>query len=113
MVMVLRFTRVNEFMKDNGKMTNGMVMAMKCSRMVTYIMAPIIKVNLMEKVYIPGQMAKSMTGSGSWASKMGMESGEVKEAIHILVSGLMVKLRVMEYIFGKIKINMKVNGARI
>jgi hypothetical protein len=54
-----------------------------------------------------------MTGSGSWASKMGMESGEVKEAIHILVSGLMVKLRVMEYIFGKIKINMKVNGARI
>ncbi len=56
---------MDEFLKGNGKMTSGMAMGMKFSRMEMFIMAPICKVSLMVKVSINGQMARSMMESGS------------------------------------------------
>ena len=44
---------------------------------------------------------------------MVMEYGGGMEVIHILASGSMVKLKDTEYMYGKIRINMKANGARI
>jgi hypothetical protein len=65
MATVLRYIIVDEFLKGNGKMTSGMAMGMKFSRMEMFIMAPICKVSLMVKVSINGQMARSMMESGS------------------------------------------------
>lgn len=57
-----------------------------------------------------GQMVKSMTVSGLKESKKDLEFGKEPMEITMLESGKMVKLKVMEFIPGKMVIDTKVNG---
>ena len=71
------------------------------------------KEKLMEKEYIIGQMEKSMMVNGGKESKMVMECGKVYLEIAIWDNGLIRKLMVMEFINGKMAIDLKVVGINV
>lgn len=54
-----------------------------------------------------------MMDNGLWDLNMVLEFGKVYKEIHILVNGLMVNLKDMEFTYGQMVINTKVNGTII
>ena len=94
-------------------MINVKAKDMKSLMMVMFIMALIIKDSRTEKVFILGEMEKFMTENGRWVSNMVTEFGGELMKILILDNGLMEKPKVMVFILGLIKINLKVNGIKI
>jgi len=94
-------------------MINVKAKDMKSLMMVMFIMALIIKDSHTEKVFILGEMEKFMTENGRWVSNMVTEFGGELMKILILDNGLMEKPKVMVFILGLIKINLKVNGIKI
>lgn len=94
-------------------MINVKAKDMKSLMTVMFIMALIIKDSHTEKVFILGEMGKFTTENGRWVSNMVTEFGEELMKILILDNGLMEKPKVMVFILGLIKINLKVNGIKI
>ena len=70
-------------------------------------------VKLMEKVFIIGLMVRSMMVNGKKVLKMDMVCGEVYSEIAIWDNGQKVKLMDMEFINGKMVIDMKVHGLNV
>lgn len=99
-----------EHMKDNGLMIRDTDMDTRCLQMVMYIKVAFVKVNRMVKGYIHGQMGKYMRVNGKWELKRVQVFGKVLLKTLILVNGLMGKQKDMEFIYGKIKINMRESG---
>lgn len=64
----------------------------------------------MEKDSTNGKTVKSMTENGFQGSKKDMESGKESKENHTSVNGRAVKLKVSEYMYGLMEIDMKVNG---
>ena len=99
-----------EYMRDNGskisvqeKDTKGTVTATH-TRVISY------RAKHMVKVYIPGPTAKSMMANGLKELKRATVCGEASSVIAIWDSGTTAKLTVMEFISGKMEIDMKVAG---
>ena len=86
--------------------------------MSVIVMAILMKVifkkeRLMGKEFIIGQMEKSMMGNGAKELKMVMECGKVYLETAIWVNGLTQKLMDMEYINGKMEIDLKAAGTNV
>lgn len=84
---------------------------MKDIKMEMFILDNFKKERLMEKEITHGIIRqKFMMGNGLEASDKVMVYGKIIKVIHIWVSGKMGKQSVMEYLHGKMVINMKENG---
>jgi len=99
------------FMKGSGSMILGKEREWKDIVMETNMKEIFIMVRLMEKEFIIGLMERFTTENGEMESRKVMECGEAFLVIHILVNGRIVKLMDMEYINGKMEIDMKVLGS--
>jgi hypothetical protein len=71
------------------------------------------KVKLMEREFIIGQTEKCMMENGVKELKMVMECGKVYSETVIWVNGLILKLMDMEYINGKMEIDLKEAGTNV
>lgn len=67
----------------------------------------------MVKVYTSGTMAKSMMESGKTGLSMAMEFGKGCLETLILESGDILRLRGMEYITGRLGIDMRESGSSV
>ena len=67
-------------------------------------------IKLMERGFTNGRMEKFMMDNGYKARKKVMVSGEVFMETVILENGKIVKLKVMEFICGKMETGMKESG---
>jgi hypothetical protein len=65
---------------------------------------------LMEKEFITGLMERSMMVSGGMGSRRAMACGEESLVIVISGNGKIVRLMDMEYISGKMEIDMRAVG---
>lgn len=97
-------------MKEIGIRTLDMDKAMKDIKMVINMKVNFKTIKLMEKECIGGEMVRDTMDSGKREVKMVMEYGLVIKEILILENGSKVKQKGMEFINGKMEINMKVNG---
>jgi len=71
------------------------------------------KGKLMARESITGLMAKSMMGNGARELRMAMACGKVYLETAIWVNGLTQKLMDMEYINGKMEIDLKAAGINV
>ena len=71
------------------------------------------KEKLMARESITGQMAKSMMENGARELRMAMECGKVYLETAIWVNGLTQKLMDMEYINGKMEIDLRAAGTNV
>jgi len=97
-------------MKEVGKMISDMEKPLKGIPMVIAIMVILLKESLKVRVFILGQMEKSMMEPGLEDLNKVMVFGEGCLMTHILENGLNLKLMVMVFIHGKMVIVMRENG---
>lgn len=97
-------------MKEIGIRIFDMDKVMKDIKMVINMKVNFKTIKLMEKAYIGGEMVRDMMDSGKREVRMVMEYGQVIKEILILENGSKVRLKGMEFINGKMEINMKVSG---
>lgn len=93
-----------------GRMVSDMGKDLKGFQTETAIMVILNSVKLMEKEFIPGIMVKSMMVNGLLVLNKGMEFGEGLEMINILVNGFSQKLMDTEFIFGQMETDLKEFG---
>jgi hypothetical protein len=99
-----------EYMKDPGVTIQDMVKAMSDIKMEIYLRVNLLIIKHMEKESINGLMVRCMMENGWQGRNMVMVSGEECMEIVTLESGKIVKLKDMEFIYGKMVINTKGNG---
>lgn len=108
--MGLCFTVRTGSMKECGLMIKDTKKDMSDTVMVTLTREISKKEKLMVREYIYGLMAKSMTVNGVGELRTVMECGRVFLEIVTWVNGLIQKLMVMEFINGKMVIDLREAG---
>lgn len=101
---------MEESMKVNGRMIRDQEMDLKGIRMEIHMKEIFNKIKLKVKEYINGQMVKFMMGNGVKEQSKVMEFGEEYIMIVTLENGKIVRQMDMEFMFGKMEINMKESG---
>ncbi len=96
----------------NGTQTKEKVGVMKGLQTVMSIKENIKMAKHMEKEFSIGNMERFMMVNGFLEPKKAMGFGKVLKETLILGNGRIAKLKAMEYMFGKMEIDMRESGRR-
>ena len=114
MGLELLFMKMVAYMRVSGFRTFGQAMVMNCTQTLTLIMASMLMVSRMRRVYILGTTGKCMMGNGAMVASKATVFGVALMGSNLTSgNGLIVKQKGTACMCGRTGTNSRVNGIKI